>query len=72
MINLKAAIYNGKENVEIKEIEPPHTGENGIVIKNIYSSICGTDVAVYFHGPNTGHKVDVGGRIWTRNYITSH
>lgn len=71
MINLKAAIYNGKENVEIKEIETPHTGENDIVIKNIYSSICGTDVAVYFHGPNTGHKVDVGGRIWTRNYITS-
>lgn len=63
MINLKAAIYNGKENVEIKEIEPPHTGENDIVIKNIYSSICGTDVAVYFHGPNTGHKVDVGGEF---------
>ena len=29
-------------------------------VQNIYSSICGTDVAVFFHGPNTGHKVTVG------------
>lgn len=32
-------------------------------MQNIYSSICGTDVAVYQHGPNTGHKVAVGGEF---------
>lgn len=60
---MKVAIYNGKKNVEIQEIETPHAGDNDIVIKNIYSSICGTDVAVYFHGSETGHKVDVGGEF---------
>lgn len=29
----------------------------------IDSSICGTDVAVYQHGPGTGHKVTVGGEF---------
>lgn len=60
---MKVAIYNGQKDVSIKELEIPRAGDNDIVIKNIYSSICGTDVAVYFHGPNTGHKVDVGGEF---------
>lgn len=60
---MKAAIYNGKKDITIKELPTPHAGDNDIVIKNIYSSICGTDVAVYFHGPETGHKVDVGGEF---------
>lgn len=60
---MKAAIYNGKKDITIKELSTPHAGDNDIVIKNIYSSICGTDVAVYFHGPETGHKVDVGGEF---------
>lgn len=28
-----------------------------------YSSICGTDVAFYTHGPNTGHRIAVGGEF---------
>lgn len=60
---MKVAIYNGKKDVEIKIQETPHAKDNDIVIKNIYSSICGTDVAIYFHGPNTGHKVNVGGEF---------
>ncbi|WP_347062600.1 zinc-dependent alcohol dehydrogenase [Hungatella hathewayi] len=34
-----------------------------MLIKNIYSSICGTDVAVYLHGPNTGHRITTGGEF---------
>lgn len=60
---MKAGIYLGQRNVQIKEVELPQLGENDVLIKNIYSSICGTDVAVYNHGPNTGHKVDVGGEF---------
>lgn len=60
---MKAAIYLGQGNIEVKEIPAPVCGENDVVIKNIYSSICGTDVAVYMHGPNTGHKVNVGGEF---------
>ncbi|MGN0164545.1 MAG: zinc-binding dehydrogenase [Lachnospiraceae bacterium] len=60
---MKAAIYLGKENVEVKELPNPVCGDYDVIIKNIYSSICGTDVAVYTKGPNTGHKINVGGEF---------
>ncbi len=60
---MKAGIYLGKENIEIQEMPMPKVGDNDVLVQNIYSSICGTDVAVFTHGPNTGHKVDVGGEF---------
>lgn len=57
---MKAGIYLGKENVEIREVDMPEVGENDVLIRNVYSSICGTDVAVYTKGPGTGHKITVG------------
>lgn len=60
---MKAAIYLGKEKIEIREVPMPVCGDNDVVIKNLYSSICGTDVAVYCHGPGTGHKIDIGGEF---------
>ena len=60
---MKSAIYLGKENVEVREVPVPEIGDNDVLIQNIYSSICGTDVAVYKHGANTGHKVTVGGEF---------
>lgn len=60
---MKAAIYLGKGQVEIRELSDPVCGDNDVIIKNIYSSICGTDVAVYTQGPNTGHKITVGGEF---------
>lgn len=60
---MKAAIYMGKENVEIRQLPMPDCGDDDVVIRNICSSICGTDVAVYKHGPNTGHRITVGGEF---------
>ena len=60
---MRAAIYNSRKNIGLIEMETPIAGDNDIVVKNIYSSICGTDVAVYFHGPGTGHKITVGGEF---------
>lgn len=60
---MKAAIYMGKESIVVKELDTPECGENDVLIQNIYSSICGTDVAVYQHGPNTGHRITVGGEF---------
>lgn len=60
---MKAAIYFGKEKVEVQELPNPVCGDNDVVIKNLYSSICGTDVAVYTKGPNTGHKIRIGGEF---------
>lgn len=57
---MRAAIYLGQEQVEVRELPEPVCGDNDVVIKNIYSSICGTDVAVYIHGPNTGHRITAG------------
>lgn len=60
---MKAGIYLGKESIEIREIPLPEVGDNDVLIQNLYSSVCGTDVAVFMHGPNTGHKVNVGGEF---------
>ena len=57
---MRAALYNGKKSIEMTELTTPEAGENDIVVKNIYASICGTDVAVYEHGPGTGHRITVG------------
>lgn len=57
---MKAGIYLGKGNVEVRELDMPEVGDNDVLIRNIYSSICGTDVAVYTKGPETGHKITVG------------
>lgn len=60
---MKAAIYLGKENIEIREFPLPEVGDDDVLIQNIYSSICGTDMAVFAHGPDTGHKITVGGEF---------
>lgn len=60
---MKAAIYYGQKDVRIEEREMPVAGDSDIVIQNLYASICGTDVAVYTHGPNTGHRISVGGEF---------
>ena len=60
---MKAAIYYGQRDVRIENIEMPVAGEKDIVVRNLYASICGTDVAVYTHGPNTGHCITVGGEF---------
>lgn len=57
---MKAAIYYGQHDVRLEELETPVAGDNDIVVKNLYASICGTDVAVYIHGPHTGHQITVG------------
>lgn len=60
---MRAAIYNGQKNILMTELPTPVPGDDDIVVRNIYASICGTDVAVYTHGPNTGHKVTIGGEF---------
>lgn len=60
---MRAAIYNGKRNILMTNLDTPKAGDNDIVIRNIYASICGTDVAVYLHGVDTGHRVTVGGEF---------
>lgn len=57
---MTAGIYLGKEAVEIRELDLPEVDDNHVLVQNLYSSICGMDVAVFIHGPNTGYKINIG------------
>ena len=60
---MRAALYQGTKNIELSEKPDYQCGDDGIILKNIYSSICGTDVAVYQHGLGMGHRVTIGGEF---------
>ena len=47
---MKAAIYRGIKNIEVVDLPMPTCDDNGIVVKNTYAAICGSDVAAYLHG----------------------
>lgn len=50
---MKGFIYNGPKSIEMKEIELPSCGDNDIIVKNLYSGICGSDVTAYNHDGNS-------------------
>lgn len=60
---MKAAIYQGRRNIEITALPDPVCTDDGVILQNIYASICGTDVAVYEHGTGLGHKITIGGEF---------
>jgi len=58
-----SAFYMGRRNVKVKQVPIPRVGAQDVLIQNIYSSICGTDVAVYTKGLGTGHRITEGGEF---------
>lgn len=60
---MRVALYQGEKNIELTSRQDYECGDNGIILKNIYSSICGTDVAVYQHGTGMGHRITIGGEF---------
>lgn len=60
---MKAAIYLGQKHIALEERPIPAVGPHDVLLQNLTSSICGTDVAVYNHGPNTGHRITIGGEF---------
>ncbi|WP_057769119.1 zinc-dependent alcohol dehydrogenase [Lactobacillus selangorensis] len=60
---MKAAIYQGKKDIQMGELPTPHAGRNDVVIQNLYAGICGSDVAVYNEGTETGRKIQSGGEF---------
>lgn len=47
---MKAYIYNGIKDIELKELPMPECGDKDIIVKNLCAGICGSDVAAYYHG----------------------
>ena len=60
---MKAALYQGKGKIEITVLPDPVCTDDGVILENIYASICGTDVAVYKYGTGLGHKITIGGEF---------
>lgn len=56
---MRAAIYNGKHDVEVVELPTPVVGDDDVLIQNLHAGVCGSDVAVYLHGPQA-HRITVG------------
>lgn len=44
---MRAAIYNGVKNVKLAEVEKPLLEPEAIMVKNVRSGICGTDLHAY-------------------------
>ncbi|MGM9659366.1 MAG: zinc-binding dehydrogenase [Faecousia sp.] len=44
---MKGFIYNGAKNIELKEIPLEPCGDKDIIVKNLYSGICGSDISAY-------------------------
>ena len=58
---MRTAIYRGKKDILLTEKETPEAGDYDIVVKNLYSSICGTECgglyAWSWHGaPDNGRE----------------
>jgi threonine dehydrogenase-like Zn-dependent dehydrogenase len=47
MSKMKAGIYHGVGKITVEEIDKPEVSEGAIVVKNIRSGICGTDLHAY-------------------------
>jgi (R,R)-butanediol dehydrogenase/meso-butanediol dehydrogenase/diacetyl reductase len=48
---MRAAVYHGREDVRITEVEEPATGPGQLKIEVAFNGICGTDLHEYYAGP---------------------
>jgi threonine dehydrogenase-like Zn-dependent dehydrogenase len=58
---MKAAVYQGEQNIVIEDIPIPEPGPGEVLVKIQYSAICGTDVHVFLYdiappGSVLGHE----------------
>lgn len=44
---MKGFLYQGKQHIELKELPMPVCGERDILVKNLRSGICGSDITAY-------------------------
>lgn len=56
---MKAAIYNGQGDIALTVIETPVCGDHDVLIRNLFASVCGSDVSAFLHGPRS-HRISPG------------
>ena len=47
---MKAAIYKGKETIDVEEVPAPNLGEGEVLVEIDACAVCGTDLRTYRHG----------------------
>ncbi len=67
---MKAAVYEGADDIQVKEVSDPEIGPTDVLVKPKYVGICGTDLSAWEYGMYeaglimghefTGEVVDVG------------
>lgn len=62
-VTMRSARYFGQHDVRVGQEPVPVCGDDGVLIRTIVSGVCGTDAAVWSHGPHTGHRVEIGGQL---------
>jgi (R,R)-butanediol dehydrogenase/meso-butanediol dehydrogenase/diacetyl reductase len=70
---LKAAVYEGADDIQVKDVPEPQMGPNDVLVRPKYVGICGTDLSAWEYGMYegglimghefTGEVVDVGENV---------
>ncbi len=47
---MKAAVYEGKENIQLRQVDTPALPEGGLLLRVKACAICGADVRTFHHG----------------------
>lgn len=47
---MRAAVYEGKENIQLREVDNPVLPDRGLLLRVKACAICGTDVRTFHHG----------------------
>ncbi|MFW9966573.1 MAG: zinc-binding dehydrogenase [Candidatus Thorarchaeota archaeon] len=70
---MKAAVYEGADDIQVKDVPEPDIGPSDVLVKPKYVGICGTDLSAWEYGMYegglimghefTGEVVDVGDEV---------
>ncbi|MHB1153429.1 MAG: alcohol dehydrogenase catalytic domain-containing protein [Eubacteriales bacterium] len=73
---MKASVYTGYNNIEIREIPTPEPDDNSVLVRVRSCAVCGSDIRIYHYGnsrvnpPQTlGHEIS-GDVVKTGKYVT--
>jgi threonine dehydrogenase-like Zn-dependent dehydrogenase len=46
----RGAIFRGPGSVEVVDLPYPHCGDDDVIVRNLMTGVCGSDVSAYRHG----------------------
>jgi L-iditol 2-dehydrogenase len=58
---MKAAVYLGKDQIEVRDVPDPVAGDGDIVVKVHACAVCGSDIRIFHHGNPRVHPPQIIG-----------